>query len=190
MGASSNRSHHATGDVPPTNSLASSKISVGALSLGEVFDGSILDEDITIAENLLAGSESSYEQLHSATTLADPMLKPSSDPPIIPPRRSSFGHGSTAHARPVLLDDIASSTHSIEVNNRRRGYNATSNTWTSSSGGISEMDDVDNRQSFVQEYNKIASLVSFYIEYRKADGLIGGSMGFRLLFRMNMKLSA
>lgn len=158
MGASSDRSHHSAGDVPATNSLASSKISVGPLSLAEVFDRSILDEDITIAENLLAGSESSYEHLYSTAILPKPELKSPSGPPIFPPRRSSFGH-STANARPVLLDDIASSTHSIEANNRRRGYNATSNTWTSSSGEISETDDVDNRQSFVQEYNKIASQV-------------------------------
>lgn len=162
MGASSQRSHQSAGDVPPRNSLASSKISVGALSLGDVFDGSILDEDITIAESLLAGSESSYESLYSTTNLLQPTLSLPTDPPIIPFRRSSFGNTSTANARPVLLDDIASSTHPIEVNNRRRGYNATSNTWTSSSGEISETDDVDNRQSFVQEYNKIASQVRLH----------------------------
>ena len=48
-------SQHEALAVKPASTLASSKISV--VSLGEVFDGSILDEDITIAENLLAGSE-------------------------------------------------------------------------------------------------------------------------------------
>ncbi len=56
------------------------------------------------------------------------------------------------------LEDQTSTIHS-EVGIRRRRHNATSNTWTSSSGEISETDDVDSRTSFVQEYNKIANQV-------------------------------
>ena len=162
-------SQNETLSVRPDKSFTSSKISVGALSLGEVFDGSILDEDLTIAQNLLAGSEFpvSTRLLHTRRSnccyhIKDPILILPPDPPIIPPRRSSFGHTSTANARPVLLDVIASSTHSIEANNRRRGYNATSNTWTSSSGEISETDDVDSRATFVEEYNKIANQVCLF----------------------------
>lgn len=168
MGGSSVRSHHEAGVVPPANSLASSKISVGALSLGEVFDGSILDEDITIAQNLLAGSKSFRAILTSLRISVDSHTDALADPPVIPPRRSSFGHASTANVRPVLLDDIASSTRSIEINNRRRGYNATSNTWTSSSGEISETNDVDSRATFVREYNKIASQVRSSIKTTRA----------------------
>ena len=81
-----------------------------------------------------------------------------------------------ANTRPVLLDDIASSSHSIEVNNRRRGYNATSNTWTSSSGEISETDDVDSRATFVQEYNKIANQVWHPLRYQWSGLLMMDSM--------------
>ena len=102
------------------------------------------------------------EDLTVCYHIKDPILILPPDPPIIPPRRSSFCHTATANARPVLLDDIASSTDSIEANNRRRGYNATSNTWTSSSGEISETDDVDSRATFVEEYNKIANQVCLF----------------------------
>lgn len=154
--------HSGPGVAPLPKSVSSSKISTGPLGLSKAFDGSILDEDIAIAQNLLHGSKSFI--LPFPLSAAQPtqrcedlwLMLP--DPPIVPPRRSSFIHTST-NARPVLLNDIASSTHSIKTNNRRRDHNATSNTWTSSSGEISDTDDVDSRATFVEEYNKIANKV-------------------------------
>lgn len=156
-------SHHAPASAPLPKSMSSSKIHVGRLGSSEASGGSVLDEDMTIAQNLLNKSKSSILPLPISIALitqrCGDLLLMLPDPPSIHPRGSSYGRTSTTNARPVLLDDITSSTHYIEANKRRRGYNATSNTWTSSSGEISDTDDVDSRAIFVEEYNKIANHV-------------------------------
>ena len=42
---------------------------------------------------------------------------------------------------------------------RRSRYNSTSNTWTSSSGEVSETDDIGDRTFYVEAFNKLAHQV-------------------------------
>lgn len=42
---------------------------------------------------------------------------------------------------------------------RHSRYNSTSNTWTSSSGEVSETDDIGDRTFYVEAYNKLAHQV-------------------------------
>ncbi|KFX99997.1 hypothetical protein V490_01538 [Pseudogymnoascus sp. VKM F-3557] len=84
-------------------------------------------EDMTIAQSLLSGN-----------------------PLGIPSRGSSVQH------EPPSMNQQSENLPPDYAFRRHSRYNSTSNTWTSSSGEVSETDDIGDRTFYVEAYNKLA----------------------------------
>lgn len=69
----------------------------------------------------------------------------------------------------VAQDDSSDSHRTAPFEGRNRRGFGTSNTWTSSSGEmLSEQDEIDDRMTFVQEYNRLAKKVQIiYLHWEK-----------------------
>jgi hypothetical protein len=84
----------------------------------------------------------------------------------VPSRGSSFQHSPSSMNR-------QSENQPPDNPKRHSRYNSTSNTWTSSSGEVSETDDIGDRSFYVQAFNKIANKVSDSPQRRSCGVRVG-----------------
>jgi hypothetical protein len=79
--------------------------------------------------------------------------------PQIPERGSSFRPHTSAEQHSQLEDYDNQAVQSQNYGDRRTRQGISSNTWTSSSGDITEDDANDDRSQFAEEYNRLARKV-------------------------------
>ena len=83
--------------------------------------------------------------------------------PIIPLRRRTSFTSTTGSGHIVEVSNEGNDSTGTKDEGRRRRMVQSSNTWTTSSGeALSELDDVDDRTLFVNEYNRLATKVCGY----------------------------
>jgi hypothetical protein len=83
--------------------------------------------------------------------------------PNIPLRRRTSITSTTRSGHTVEVWNEGNDSTGTKDEGRRRRMVQSSNTWTTSSGeALSELDDVDDRTFFVNEYNRLATKVCGY----------------------------
>ncbi|OBT69401.1 hypothetical protein VE03_01229 [Pseudogymnoascus sp. 23342-1-I1] len=139
----------------------------GIYGTAELFDPGVSKKDIALAENLLSGNPlvlpsvgRSAQHEPSSMNQHNPLGIPSQGGPA-QYEPSSMNQpnplGIPSQGDPVQYEPsrMSQQSENLPPNHASRRYNATSNTWTTSSGEVSEIEDIGDRSFYVEEFNKI-----------------------------------